>query len=39
MRDMSHNIGPVLSLSPAARTASANGTAVDLLGFVRPRFW
>ena len=33
MRDMSHNIGPVLSLSPAARTASANGTAVDLLGF------
>ena len=33
MRDMAHNLGPVLSLSPAARTASANGTAVDLLGF------
>jgi len=33
MRDLSHNISPALSLPPAARTASANGTAVDLLGF------
>jgi hypothetical protein len=33
MRDLSHNISPALSLPPAARNASANGTAVDLLGF------
>jgi hypothetical protein len=33
MRDLSHNISPALSLPPAARTATANGTAVDLLGF------
>lgn len=33
MRDLSHNISPALALPPAARTATANGTAVDLLGF------
>jgi hypothetical protein len=33
MRDLAHNLGPAQSLAPAARTASANGTGVDLLGF------
>jgi hypothetical protein len=33
MRDFARNISPALSLAPAARTASANGTAVDLLGY------
>lgn len=33
MRDLKNNLGPVQSLAPAARTASANGTGADLLGF------
>lgn len=33
MRDFARNISPALSLPPAARNATANGTAVDLLGF------
>ncbi len=32
MRDFAHDLGPVPSLAPAARTATANGTGVDLLG-------
>ena len=32
-RDIQNTISPALSLSPAARTASANGTAVDLQGY------
>jgi hypothetical protein len=33
MRDLKSNIGPAITLSPAVRTASANGTGVDLRGF------
>ncbi|MBA5779490.1 hypothetical protein H2509_20360 [Stappia sp. F7233] len=33
MRDLSSNLGPVQSLAPAARTASANGAGVDLRDF------
>lgn len=33
MRDLHDNLGPVQSLAPAARTASANGTGVDLRDF------
>lgn len=33
MRDLKNNLDAVLSLSPAARTASANGTGVDLKGY------
>ena len=33
MKDLKNNIEPALSLNPAARTASANGTAVDLQGY------
>lgn len=32
MRDLAHNISAVPALQPAARTASANGTAIDLQG-------
>ena len=32
-RDLRNAISPANSLSPAARTASANGTGVDLQGF------
>lgn len=32
-RDMYHNISPVISLAPAARTANEAGAAVDLAGF------
>lgn len=33
MRDIKSNLDVVQSLAPAARTAGANGTGVDLLGF------
>jgi hypothetical protein len=33
MRDLKSNLDFVASFAPAARTASANGTAVDLAGF------
>ncbi len=33
MRDLSSNISVASSLAPAARTATANGTGVDLRGF------
>ena len=33
MRDLKSNLQTVTSLAPAARTASANGTGVDLQGF------
>lgn len=33
MRDLKSNISEVTSLAPAARTATANGTGVDLKGF------
>jgi hypothetical protein len=33
MRDFVSNIGPVASIVPAVQAASANGAAVDLLGF------
>ena len=33
MRDLKNNIDVALSLSPAARTATANGGGVDLQGF------
>ncbi|MFY1669499.1 hypothetical protein ACN27G_06025 [Plantactinospora sp. WMMB334] len=31
--DLSSNISPAITLSPAARTAAANGTTVDLAGY------
>lgn len=33
MKDLYNNLAPVVSLSPAARTASADGTGVDLQGY------
>lgn len=33
MRDLKNNIKEATSLAPAARTATANGTGVDLRGF------
>lgn len=33
-RDLYHSLSPAISLAPAARTASANGTGVDLTGFL-----
>lgn len=33
MRDLKNNISEATSLAPAARTASVNGTGVDLRGF------
>jgi hypothetical protein len=33
MRDFAHSVGAVHSLAPAPRTATANGTGVDLLGY------
>jgi hypothetical protein len=33
MRDLRNNIDAVISLSPAARNATANGAGVDLQGF------
>jgi hypothetical protein len=33
MRDIASNIGAVLALAPAVLTATAKGTAIDLLGF------
>lgn len=33
MRDLKSNLGPAQSLAPAARTATANGTGVDLRDF------
>lgn len=33
MRDLKSNLDPRTSLAPAARTASANGSGVDLQGF------
>ncbi len=33
MKDLKNNIEPALSLNPAARNASANGTGVDLQGY------
>ncbi len=33
MRDMKNNLDAVISLSPAARNSTANGTGVDLQGF------
>lgn len=33
MRDLVNNINDVTSLAPAARTATANGTSVDLQGY------
>lgn len=33
MRDLKSNIKPVQSLVPISRTAAANGTGVDILGF------
>jgi hypothetical protein len=33
MRDLKNNIDAALSLSPAARTATANGAGVDLQGY------
>lgn len=33
MRDIVHNIGTVLALSPAVQAATIKGTAIDLLGF------
>jgi len=33
MHDLSHNIVTALPLAPSARAATANGTAVDLLGY------
>ncbi len=32
-RDIKNTVSPALSLNPAARSASANGTAVDLQGY------
>lgn len=33
MRDLYHNLTNATTLAPAARTASANGTGVDLAGY------
>jgi hypothetical protein len=33
MQDLKNNIEPALSLNPAARTSSTNGSAVDLQGY------
>jgi hypothetical protein len=33
MRDLKNNFDAVISLAPAARTASANGSGVDLSGY------
>lgn len=33
MRDLKNNLSEATSLAPAARTATANGTGVDLKGF------
>lgn len=33
MKDLKHNLTVAQSLDPAARTASANGTGVDLAGY------
>ena len=33
LRDLKNNLSPAQSLAPAARTASANGTGVDLQGY------
>lgn len=33
MLDQAHDLSPAVGLAPAARTASANGSAVDLQGF------
>ncbi len=33
MRDIVNNLGPAAALAPAARTASANGSGIDLRGF------
>lgn len=33
IKDLYNNIGATISLAPAAKTASANGTGVDLQGF------
>lgn len=33
MRDLVHNLGVALALSPAVQAATIKGTAIDLLGF------
>lgn len=33
MRDLVHNLGAVLALSPAVQAATIKGTAIDLIGF------
>jgi hypothetical protein len=33
MRDLYHNIGALLALAPAVKTAAGDGVAIDLLGY------